>query len=51
MSNEIWVFVWAGIGEDDLRAWTWWYGGEMLSLDMCTVLDPAEETILAVSPS
>ena len=50
MSIEIWVFVCAGIGED-LRACTWRYGGETLSPDICIVLDPAEETIFALSPS
>ena len=51
MSMGIWVFECAGIGEDDLRACTWWYGGETLSPDICIVLDPAEETIFALSPS
>jgi hypothetical protein len=23
--------VCAGIGEEDVRVWTWWYGGETLS--------------------
>ena len=27
----------AGIGEDDVGMWMWWYGGEMLLLDMCIV--------------
>ena len=51
MSMGICDFVCAGIGEEDLRACTWWYGGETLSPDICMVLDPPEETILALSPS
>jgi hypothetical protein len=49
VSNETWVFVCTGIEEGDSRAWTWWYGGETLSLKMCIVLDPADETIFVLS--
>ena len=35
------------MGGDDLGMWMWWYGGEMLSLDMCIVFN-RWETILAV---
>jgi hypothetical protein len=30
---------------------TWWYGGETLSPNVCTVFDPAEETILGLTHS
>ena len=50
--HDFWVFWCAGIGEDDLRACTWRrYGGETLSPDTCIAFDPAEEMILALSPS
>jgi hypothetical protein len=49
VSNETWVFVCTGIEEGDSRAWTWWYGGETLSLKMCIVLNPADETIFVLS--
>ena len=50
MSMEECIFACAGIGEEDLRAWMLWYGGEMLSPNICMVFDPPEETILALSP-
>ena len=51
MSIGACVFVCAGIGEDDFLVWTWWYGGETLSPEICIVFEPAEETIFALSPS
>lgn len=51
MSVGVRAFVCAGVGEDDLRTCIWWYGGEMLSLDIWIVLDRVEGVIVAVSPS
>lgn len=47
----IWVFVYVGIGKDDLSACMWWCGGETLSPNICIVLGPAEKTIFALLPS
>jgi len=51
VSIDIWAFVCDGIGEDDLRGCTWWYGGEILLPGICMAFEPAEDTILVVSPS
>jgi len=30
----IWDLEWAGIGDDDLRPWSWWYEEETSLLDI-----------------
>ena len=38
-----------GIGEDDSRLCTWWYGGEALSSDTCMVFELAEDMLSGVT--
>ena len=50
VSIDFWDLRCAGIG-DDLRVCTWWYGGETLSLGICTMFEQAEDTISMLLPS